>query len=190
MWIYKNEEIRNVEDFPENTFGFIYEITHLPTGKKYIGKKQLYSERNVKLGKKESELLKEERKLEKKKGKTPSKKKVVKESDWKTYYGSHQEIKELVKNGKKEDFKREILQMVFSKKLLTYFEMKYLLLKEVIEPGSNYINDNVSGHFFRKDFMVMWGDTEEDLNTPVLSHLQGKVKQPYRKLKKKGGENG
>lgn len=190
MWIYNNKEIESIEDFPENTFGFIYEITHLPTGKKYIGKKQLYSERNIKLGKKESELLKEERKLEKKKGKTPSKKKVVKESDWKTYYGSHQEIKELVKNGKKEDFKREILQMVFSKKLLTYFEMKYLLLKEVIEPGSNYINDNVSGHFFRKDFMVMWGDTEEDLNTPVLSHLQGKVKQPYRKLKKKGGENG
>ena len=101
-WTYKEKEIKEIEDLPENTFGFIYEITHLPTGKKYIGKKQLLSERNVKLGKKETEILKEERKLEKKKGKTPSKKKVIKESDWKTYYGSHQEIKEMVKNGKKE----------------------------------------------------------------------------------------
>mgnify|MGYP000909586054 CR=1 FL=1 len=186
-WTYKEKEIKEIEDLPENTFGFIYEITHLPTGKKYIGKKQLLSERNVKLGKKETEILKEERKLEKKKGKTPSKKKVIKESDWKTYYGSHQEIKEMVKNGKKEDFKREILLPVFSKKLLTYFEMKYLLLREVIEPGSLYINDNISGHFFRKDFLS-GEDIGEDLEKPVLSHLQGRVKQPYRRSKKKGGE--
>ncbi len=30
-------------DMPGDNFGFIYEVTHLPTGRKYIGKKQLIS---------------------------------------------------------------------------------------------------------------------------------------------------
>ena len=43
MWLYNGKEINNLEDFGENPpFGFIYIVTHIPTGKKYIGKKQLY----------------------------------------------------------------------------------------------------------------------------------------------------
>jgi len=33
MWLYKNKVINNIEDFPKDTFGFIYEVTHLPSGK-------------------------------------------------------------------------------------------------------------------------------------------------------------
>ena len=46
---------------PQDTYGFIYLVTHIPTNRKYIGKKVLYFERNVKLGKRELNELKVER---------------------------------------------------------------------------------------------------------------------------------
>ena len=36
-WIYKGKIITEISDMPESTFGFIYEVTHLPTGRKYLG---------------------------------------------------------------------------------------------------------------------------------------------------------
>jgi len=151
-WTYEGKPITGIEDMPENTYGFIYQVTHLPTGKKYIGKKVLYFERNVTLGKKELQILKQERKAQGIGGRTPLKKKITKESDWKTYYGSQKEILELVKEAKQEDFKREVLQFVLNKKLLTYYECKYLFINEVLEQRNNYINDNILGKFYTKDF--------------------------------------
>ena len=119
---------------PEGTYGFIYEVIHNPTGRKYLGKKVLQFNRT----------------LPPLKG-MKRKRKVVKESDWKTYYGSHTEIKGLIKEGKQEEFSREILQYVPTKKLLTYFECKYLFIKEVLE-HNEYINDNILAKFYRKDF--------------------------------------
>ena len=119
---------------PKDSFGFIYEVIHNPTGQKYLGKK----------------VLQFNRKLPPLKGQK-RKRKVVKESDWRTYYGSHQTIKTLIKEGKQEEFSREILQFVPTKKLLTYFECKYLFIKEVLEHGE-YINDNILAKFYRKDF--------------------------------------
>ena len=63
------------------------------------------------------------------------------------------EIIELVKEGNQEDFNREILQYVPDKKQLTYFECKYLFINEVLETRNNYINDNILGKFYRKDFI-------------------------------------
>jgi hypothetical protein len=134
MWKYKNKIIESIDDIPKNTFGFIYEVIHNPTGDKYLGKK----------------VLQFNRKLPPLKGQK-RKRKVVKESDWKTYYGSHQTIKQLLKEGKQEEFSREIIQFVPTKKLLTYFECKYLFIKEVLEHGE-YINDNILAKFYRKDF--------------------------------------
>jgi hypothetical protein len=144
MWLYENKEIKEITDMPNSTFGFIYEVTHLPTGKKYLGKKQLMSITNKALGKKELALITDKR--------LSKKKTVIKESDWKTYYGSQSEIKQLIKEGNKEDFKREILSFVPTKKLLTYYETKYLFVNEVLEKSDQYINDNILGKFFRKDF--------------------------------------
>lgn len=152
-WLFENKEIESIEDFPGSTFGFIYEVEHLPTGKKYLGKKVLFFERNVKLGKKEYQLLQEERKSNGVRGRTPQKKKVRKESDWKIYVGSNHEVKELVKEGNGlDDFKRTILKCVPNKKMLTYYENKALFSRGVIESGSNYINDNIEGRYYRKDF--------------------------------------
>jgi len=152
MWLFKDKVIESIEEMPQDTYGFIYLVTHLPSNRKYIGKKVLYFERNVKIGKRELQALKEERKAKGMGGRPPSKKKVVKESDWKTYYGSQAEIKELVKNGKESDFRREILKFVNNKKHLTYFECKYLFIYEVLENNDEYINDNILAKFYSRDF--------------------------------------
>ena len=101
-WLYNKKEINDIADLPQEVFGFIYQTTHIPTGKKYIGKKSLMYNLKKKLGKKEKALWEG-------KGRPPIFKRVLKESDWKTYYGSHHLIKE-------------------------------------------YLNDNILGKFFDKDF--------------------------------------
>ena len=139
-WLYKNKEINEISDLPNNAFGFVYQTTHLPTNKKYIGKKSLMYNLKKKLGKKEKALWEG-------KGRPPIYKRVLKESDWKTYYGSHSFIKE----ANKEDLTREILEIAYHKKELTYLECKYQFTLGVIESRS-YLNDNILGKFFDKDF--------------------------------------
>ena len=152
-WWYEGKIITDISDMPDNTYGFIYEVLHKPTDRKYLGKKVLFFERNVRIGKRETEALKEERKAKGIGGRVPAKKKVIKESDWKDYYGSHKDIVELVKQGKQFEFERKILTFVPNKKLLTYYECKYLFIKEVLEERNNYINDNILGKFYKKDFI-------------------------------------
>ena len=151
-WIYKGKVITELSDMPENTFGFIYEITHTLSGRKYLGRKQLISIQKKALGKKELALIIDKR--------ASKKKTVIKENDWKVYYGSNPTIKQMLKDGKQDEFTREILMFVPSKKLLTYYEDKYLYMNGVIEPGSTYFNNNISGRFFKKDFIKNL-DTEE-----------------------------
>ena len=134
MWLYKNKEINSIEDMPTDTFGFVYLVTHTPSGKKYLGKKQLIANRTL-------PPLKGQKK----------KRKIQKESDWKTYYGSQTEVKQLVKESKdKLDFTREIIIFTSTKKQLTYFETKLQFVNEVLE-NDEYLNSNILGKFFRKD---------------------------------------
>ena len=146
-WLYNDKRIESIEDSPENTFGFIYITTHIPSGKKYLGKKSLYHTTNQKLGKKELA----EQPISR--GRKPTTKQVIKESDWKTYYGSEEFIKQKIKEKKQEEFTREIIQFVFNKKLLTYFECKYQFQLGVLE-SNEWLNTNILGKFFSKDFAI------------------------------------
>ena len=139
-WLYKNKEINEISDLPNNAFGFVYQTTHLPTNKKYIGKKSLMYNLKKKLGKKEKALWEG-------KGRPPIYKRVLKESDWKNYYGSHG----FIKDANEEDLTREILEIAYHKKELTYLECKYQFTLGVLESRS-YLNDNILGKFFDKDF--------------------------------------
>jgi hypothetical protein len=145
MWLYQNKEIHSLEDLPQNTYGFIYIVTHLPSGKSYIGKKSLFH--NVK-----KKLTKKQLAEQTGRGRKPTTEVIQKESDWKTYYGSAKPILDLIKEGKQEEFTREILQLVPNKKLLTYYECKFLFMLGVIEQQDGNFNDNILGKFFRKDF--------------------------------------
>jgi hypothetical protein len=145
MWLYQNKEILSLEDLPQDTYGFIYISIHQPSGKSYIGKKSLFHNVKKKLTKKQ--LIEQTGR-----GRKPTTEIVQKESDWRTYYGSAKPILDLIKEGKQEEFTREILQLVTNKKLLTYYECKYLFMLGVIEKQDGYFNDNILGKFFRKDF--------------------------------------
>ena len=133
-----NDPNFNIEDY----CGYVYITCHIPTGRQYIGKKAFIHTTTKKLGKKELAEIPVTR------GKRPSKKTVVKESDWKTYYGSNIEVKSLPKN----ELKRYVLMLCRNKKELTYWETKMLFQYNVLE-DDKYFNDNILGTFFRKDLL-------------------------------------
>ena len=147
-WLYKKQEIEDLSHFPNNTYGFIYKITHIPSNKSYIGKKVLFHNKKVKLTKKDLELY------EGVVGRRPSYKLAVAESDWKKYWGSNKPLLELLKTEPKENFKREILMFASTKKLLTYYETQALFIHRVLEEPDLYFNDNILGKFYRKDFDI------------------------------------
>jgi hypothetical protein len=153
-WSYQGRVITSISDMPEGTYGFIYEVIYKPTDVRYIGKKVLYFERNKRLGKKALAALREERSKQGLRGRVPIKQKVITESDWKDYFGSQKEILTLSKEDNAgENWEKRILQYVPNKKLLTYYETKYLFKNGILEDkDSTYINDNILGKFFRKDF--------------------------------------
>ena len=146
MWLYNDKEISSLEDFPADTYGFIYQVTHVPSGFSYIGKKVLHH--NVK-----KKLTKKQLAEQSGRGRKSTTEVIQKESDWKTYYGSAKPILELLKNSRQDEFERIILKLVPSKKLLTYYECKYLFTMGVLEDPEKWYNDNVLGKFFRKDFI-------------------------------------
>lgn len=139
MWTYKTKEIKSIDDFPKESIGFIYKITNLKTNKIYIGKKVAFFTKKIKISKKEKLELKTRKIF----------KVVKKESDWQTYYGSSIPLKEDIKLLKESNFKREILKFCYSKKELSYYEVKYQMLNEVLEKES--YNGNILGRFFPKD---------------------------------------
>jgi hypothetical protein len=141
-WLYQGEEYLTLEDFPENCIGFVYKIYNADTGKIYIGKKILRNLLTKKL------TLKEKSEWSKP-GKVPSKTKVVKESDWAKYYGSCKPLLEDVKVLGPHKFKREIIEFCFTKKSLSYYEVFYQMVYEVLSTDS--YNENIGGKWFRRD---------------------------------------
>jgi hypothetical protein len=146
MWLYNLKQINTLEDIPNNIFGFIYITTHIPSGKKYLGKKSIFHTINKKLGKKEIAQQPITR------GRSKTTKQIIKESDWKTYYGSEEFIKQKIKEGKQDEFTRSIICFAPNKKLLTYYECKYQFSYGVLE-DEKWMNTNILGKFFSKDFV-------------------------------------
>lgn len=102
-WIYESREVTEAD--VEGFFGFVYLITNLTNNRKYIGRKAL-----TKAGRKTI------------KGKV---KKIRLESDWKSYYGSSDELKKDIETLGPDKFKREILRFVKTATELNYYEAKY-----------------------------------------------------------------
>lgn len=147
MWLYQNKVIEKIEDLPNECFGFIYRIINTQTGKFYIGKKQILSKVNKKLGKKEKAALPTKR------GRTPSKKLVVSESNWLCYWGSCKPLLSDISLLGEDKFTREILMFCQTKKQLTYYEIMYQIKEDVLFHENSY-NDNILAKFHRRDFIV------------------------------------
>ena len=146
-WLYKDQdgstkEFRTLEDFPTDTFGFVYKVTNICDGRFYIGKKVLYNNVTKTLTKKEIAEWD-------KPGRVPKKRKLQKESDWETYWGSNKQIKQDLKDLGEDCFTREILTFCKSKKQLSYYEVYWQMHLQVLQIDS--YNDNIQGRFYRKD---------------------------------------
>ena len=123
-WIYNDQKI---DSLPEDCIGFVYIITNIPSGKKYIGKK---------LGK----FSKTTYKTVKLKNGTKKRKKIRGkiESDWKEYYGSSPSLLKDIELLGKENFKREILYYCTSKAELSYIEAREQFERRVLESDDYY----------------------------------------------------
>lgn len=123
MWLYKGKEISD-EDV-QGYVAFVYLITNLQNGKKYVGKKLLTKTRTKKI-----------------KGKI-RKKKVVTESDWREYYGSNLELHGDISTFGAENFEREILDLCKSRGTANYLEAKYQFLFGVLEKPDEWYNEQI-----------------------------------------------
>jgi hypothetical protein len=121
MWYYKDKEFTS-EDIGDYA-GFVYVITDLSNGMKYVGKKTLQSKRR----------------LPPLKGKTRRRTKIV-ESDWQKYYGSNDEIKSLLEEHGESRFHREILHLCKTKGEMSYMELKEQMDRQVLLKPDEYYN--------------------------------------------------
>jgi hypothetical protein len=139
-WYYKGEifSVNNaVEKIADGYIGFIYEVTDNTNGKKYIGKK----------------LLTTTKKLPPLKGTKRKRKKVV-HSDWQTYYGSSELVKQLVEE-REDTFSREILDFGSAKGELSYIEAKYHFDREVLL-SDDYYNAFIGCKIHAKHVKNLW----------------------------------
>jgi len=120
MWLYNGEVVNEIDP---KYIAFVYLITNLTNGRRYIGKKLTKFSRTKTV-----------------KGK---KKKVKVDSDWQTYWSSSEEVQKDVKELGEDNFRREILHFCLSKGTSTYLEAKEQFANEVLENPDLWYNGHI-----------------------------------------------
>jgi hypothetical protein len=128
-WIYQGNTIN---ELPEDCVGFVYLITNLVSGRKYIGKKL-------------AKFSKTSTKTVKLKNGTKKKKKIRSkvDSDWREYYGSNDQLNKDVEALGADKFTREILYLCKSKAECSYVEAREQFTHKVLE-STDYYNGQIS----------------------------------------------
>jgi len=128
QWTYQGNIVNEI---PEGKIGFVYLITNLKSGQKYIGKK----------------LAQFKRTKPPLKGKKLKRRSTV-ESDWREYWGSSDRLNADVAQLGPENFTREILYYCTSKAEMSYIEAREQFDRRVLETDEYYngiINCSVGG---------------------------------------------
>jgi hypothetical protein len=114
---------------PDNWFGFIYRISEIDTGRQYIGKKQF---------------TKTKRKIIK--GRI-NRKKIISESDWKSYTGSSVSLNEMILLKGKSNYIFEIESLHKTRGSLHYAEVEFQIKEDVLRAT---LSDGITKKFYNK----------------------------------------
>lgn len=120
-WWHCGEKYQPENIDPKALIGFVYIVTNLTNGKQYLGKK-LFNFRGFK----------------KERGK--KRRRVLIESDWKTYYGSSEDVQADVKALGEKSFKREILHLCTSKAWCSYLEAREIFSRDALLYPDKFYN--------------------------------------------------
>ena len=131
-WFFLNTTDEFTEEHIGEAFGFVYMITHLKTGRKYIGKKFFTKSKTKQV-----------------KGK---KKRSRVSSDWLNYWGSNKKLQEEVKENGKDQYIREILHLCKTRSECSYWETWEIFSRHALMHES-YYNEWVSCRI-RKDHLI------------------------------------
>ena len=131
-WFFLNTKDEFTEEHIGEAFGFVYMITHLKTGRKYIGKKFFTKSKTKQV-----------------KGK---KKRSRVSSDWMTYWGSNKKLQEEVKENGVDQYTREILHLCKTRSECSYWETWEIFSRHALMHES-YYNEWVSCRI-RKDHLI------------------------------------
>jgi hypothetical protein len=99
---------------PVDFVGFVYKITHIPTGRAYIGKKFFWLTTR--------KILKTRK----------NRKKIIKESNWKEYTGSSKWLNSDIELFGKKQFKFEILSLHECRSTLAWEEIRLLVINDAL----------------------------------------------------------
>jgi hypothetical protein len=144
-WIYNNDL---VNEPPADAIGFIYVISNLIDGRRYIGKKILkFKKTSIKTVK----LKNGEKRKKKIRSTVPS--------DWDTYYGSSEELKKDVETLGKENFKREITKWCRTLSELTYYESREQFVTDCLLHPDKFYNAWISCRT-RRDHLLKYTQNE------------------------------
>lgn len=149
-WLYK-KEILTDEMIPDKSAGFIYMLTYLPTGQRYIGRKLLT-----------------------KAHRRQQNKKIIRtrvESDWREYWSSSPDVKLLVEREGTDKFVREVLVFAQSKGQLNYLEEKFLYCVSALE-STEWLNSNIRSKMYKRNILNKL-DTDE-INSVLHSVINDK----------------
>ncbi len=107
-WIFPHDF--NVEDW----YGFVYRVVDIVTGREYIGKKQFFSVTRKKV-----------------KGRK-NRKRITKESKWKTYTGSSTHLNAAIAKSDMEKFRFYIESLHTTKASMSYAETRMQVFEDVL----------------------------------------------------------
>jgi hypothetical protein len=130
-WYYEYKQID--ETILESYIGFVYCITNLTNGKRYIGKKLLKFKRSKRV-----------------KGKT---KRFLVDSDWRTYWGSNKSLIADVESLGEDKFRRDILRLCASKSQCNYHELREQMVRDVLLKPDEYYNSYVGTRINRHQIL-------------------------------------
>lgn len=131
-WYYNNEIYNPDEQDLDGLVGFVYIVTEKSTGMKYIGKKGFWRSKILPVTKTRKR-----------------RKKTLVESDWRTYCGSSENVKQILKESGLEAFDREILHICKTKGECSYMEAKEQFDRDVLL-RDDYYNGIINCRINRK----------------------------------------